>query len=370
MQNVEKHSKTIRDVDVRKDFLSDLNNLSNARSLVCFGKVKDLFVEKWSKVPEAQHPLENIKKEWFSPRLTRFYRGAAEGYVMNNNGLESTNRVLKDSGTLHQRMPIVEFLPALKRWVTSQSRRRDPENPNYVKIVLDRPDILLRDMTDGYNLMKSKINFIIVQDHYIAVRSGKIGGVDFNYELAKSVYEQYKNDDYESMQQYVAFQSQVHIVGPDRSCNCYTFGRQFKCSHSLCVQILADNLHVEDTAKTILLGGRRQPGRPKKAAGRYIIQDYDLVRANDQLPANNADAYESDNDEYPDERHDDVHKDYYHDYIQEDEPPAKLIRTTSLTSTSPYDESSHMQHNNHSMSATSTSRSSPHDESSDRKSVV
>ena len=78
---------------------------------------KTFFVEKLSKVEAAKGPLESIKKEWFSQRLTRFYRGAAEGYVMNNNGLKSTKKVFRDRGTIREHMPILKFLPAVQRWV-------------------------------------------------------------------------------------------------------------------------------------------------------------------------------------------------------------------------------------------------------------
>ena len=123
---------------------------------------------------------------------------------MNNNGLESTNKVFKDRSTLHERMPIIKFLPAVRKWVGTQSRRRDPGNINCVSITMHKPDILLKDMTNGYNLMKSKMRFYKVQDHSIGVTNDKIGDEPFSNELAKEVFEQYENDDYESMDQFCA----------------------------------------------------------------------------------------------------------------------------------------------------------------------
>lgn len=70
---------------------------------------EDFFLWKRSLVPQAKVPLDSIKKEWCSHRLTRFHRGSTDGYVMNNNGLESTNKVFKDSGTLMKRTAILEY---------------------------------------------------------------------------------------------------------------------------------------------------------------------------------------------------------------------------------------------------------------------
>lgn len=289
-----------------------MNTVSNARSATCFDKVKTFFVEKWSKVEAVKGPLESVEKEWFSQRLTRFYRGAAEGYVMNNNGLESTNKVFKDRGTIHERMPILEFLPAVQKWVGFKSARRDSLNVNYVSMALDRPDILLKDMTEGYNLIKTKINFINVQDYHIGVTDNRIDGEVFNYELAKQLFEHYKNDDYNSMDQYTAFQQHVHIIDPNRKCNCYEFGREFKCKHSLCVQILVDKIPVDPSAKTILLGQRRKPGRPKKAAGRYVIQEYNMRRADEQHPGDHMDGDDHDDE---DDGNFNFHEENRHDMV-------------------------------------------------------
>lgn len=78
-------------------FRNDLNGLSGAWSEICFRKVSQLFIDKWSLL--AEDVIDYLKKLWMTQRLRRFYRGAADGYAMNNNGLEAYNKVLKDSGT-------------------------------------------------------------------------------------------------------------------------------------------------------------------------------------------------------------------------------------------------------------------------------
>lgn len=274
---MEKTAKTLRRSDQRESFLKDLNSLSDCWSQDCFAKVSSLFVEKWSAVPSAQVPLEHFKKIWLSERVCRFYRGSAEGYVMNNNGLEATNRVLKDTGTFHELIPIMQFLPAMTTFIGDQSFRRNPQNINTVKFSPLRPDINLKDMTDGYLLMTSQMRFITVNEHLIAVDSNRIGNEPFDQAMADSIYTQYTTCKWDSMDHFNSFQLHVHVITPQRSCNCHEFGNNFKCCHVMCLEMLVDNIAVPDSAKTVPLGTKRKPGRPRKAVGRYKIQDYRIT---------------------------------------------------------------------------------------------
>jgi hypothetical protein len=75
---------------------------------------------------------------------------------MDNNGLESNKRLFKDTGTFHEQMPILELLPTLKAWIGSESRRRDPENMNYIKFAVNL-DIGTKDLTEGWALLQIKM---------------------------------------------------------------------------------------------------------------------------------------------------------------------------------------------------------------------
>lgn len=105
-QNVEKKTKTIKSANARASFLGDLNHLSNAVSEECFNNVVKLFKSKWRAIPDATVAFKHFEKDWLNDRLSRFYRGAAEGYAMNNNGLEATYKTLKDNASLHEQMPV------------------------------------------------------------------------------------------------------------------------------------------------------------------------------------------------------------------------------------------------------------------------
>ena len=269
---MEKKAKTIKDADRRASFLADLNSLSNAGSEECFDNVVELFKVKWRAVPDATVALKHFEKEWLSERLTRFYRGAAEGFAMNNNGLESTNKTLKDTATLHEQMPILEFIPTMTQWIGIQSYRRNPDNINYVKIAEVPSELDTKDMTDGFSLCQAKTPFIKVDNHYISI--SKIV-VPFTVDIARSAYRRYCESDYGTMNKYNSFQKYVHVISPTRRCNCYEYGRTSKCKHSTCVKIMIDHIAVPPEARTVPLGCRRKPGRPPMALGRYVVQTYD-----------------------------------------------------------------------------------------------
>ena len=288
-----KAAKSIKDKDQRISFLNDLNGVSGAWSELCFHKTTTLFIKKWSLVQSAASSLEKLRKEWLNPRLCRFYRGAAEGYSMNNNGLEAYNKVLKDSCTFHERLPINQLLPAMGKWIGDQSHRRDPQNINFLEFALE-PEIKLMDVTEGYNLARKKIKLIQLQGHYICVNDNRIQGNVFDRNMANAIFTQYRECNWKTLDQYNAFQSQVHVITPDRKCNCYQFGKKFKCAHVECVKIMIDRAVVPEAAKIIPLHVRRKPGRPKQALGRYVRQDYAPDFANDDDDDNDHDDDEGD----------------------------------------------------------------------------
>lgn len=269
---MEKSAKSIKSQELRSSFLGDLNKLSEAGSEECFDKIVILFKEKWGAEESATVALNHLVNEWLNQRLTRFYRGAAEGYAMNNNGLEGTNKGIKDTATFHELMPLLAFLPTMADWIGTQSFRRNPENVNCIPLAHVPSDLNTKEMTDGFNLWKSKKIFSLVENHYISVTNQANGIVKLSLLESQEIYRKYRDSSYDSMDDYVSFQKYVQVITPDRRCNCHEFGRKFKCPHSTCVRIMIDRIHVPPCAKTIPLSCRRKPGRPPMALGRYVIQ--------------------------------------------------------------------------------------------------
>jgi hypothetical protein len=120
------------------------------------------------------------------------------------------------------------------------------------------------------------MEFIRIQDHYISVDDNTVEGKRFTPEIAVILYEQYRSNAFDTLDDYNSFQHKVHIVTPGRQCNCYQHGREFKCPHTIAISILVDRINVPDVAKSVKIGTRRQSGRPIEALDRYKIQDYGI----------------------------------------------------------------------------------------------
>lgn len=74
---------------------------------------------------------------------------------MNTNGLEGTNKFIKDELTFRQLMPVLDFLQKALLWLREQSEKRDegPEgerNPNVLKFAT-RHDFTTLDKTKAHS---------------------------------------------------------------------------------------------------------------------------------------------------------------------------------------------------------------------------
>ena len=143
-------------------FTGDILQLQLAWSEDCFNSVTTLFIEKWESIAlEADDDvaesvsitINHFKHVWLKESVCNWYRGAAEGHPMNNNGLESTNGTLKDEVTSHLLMPFEEFLGETMKWFTFESLCRKEGG---VKCVVNtEPSISRTIYEQGYKLYKA-----------------------------------------------------------------------------------------------------------------------------------------------------------------------------------------------------------------------
>ena len=69
----------------------------------------------------------HFKYEWCNARLGNWCSGHALNCVINTNGLESTDKVIKDELTYRQLMPVMDFLQRSLVWLQEQSEKRAEE---------------------------------------------------------------------------------------------------------------------------------------------------------------------------------------------------------------------------------------------------
>ena len=134
-QGTEKAAKRIFDVNVKAQFMQDINAISYAWS--------PTFFQNWEghASPIIVDITNHFRAEWCNVRLGNWSCGHAHNCVVNTNGLEATNKVIKDELTYHHLMPVMDFLRQALIWLREQSERRSdgPEGfPNLNKVAFAR----------------------------------------------------------------------------------------------------------------------------------------------------------------------------------------------------------------------------------------
>lgn len=172
-------------MQLRAQFLQDIKAISYAWSPAAAVRLKSLFFEKWEghANPVVIDVTGHFKREWCNERLGNWTRGNAHNCVINTNGLEATNKVIKDELTYRQLMPVMDFLPRSLLWVKEQSVRRSDgpdQNPNANKITFAQEHTrTTNDWTcanSWVNNTSKQIRFLPLLNAYVATAPGVRGG--------------------------------------------------------------------------------------------------------------------------------------------------------------------------------------------------
>lgn len=119
LQGVEKATKRIVKIQLKAQFMQDIDAISYAWSPAAATALKELFFNKWERHenPIVVDVTNHSRTEWCSVRLGNCSCGHARNCVINTNGLEATNKVIKDELTYRQLMPVLDFLRQALVWL-------------------------------------------------------------------------------------------------------------------------------------------------------------------------------------------------------------------------------------------------------------
>jgi hypothetical protein len=126
----------------KENIKQDICSLQLSESEDIFESAYILFKEKWLKVNSTEIPtkkfFEYFEGEWIN-KHPGWYEGYASGVPSTNNGLESTNRVIKDEGTYRIKLSLGRFLEVVKtniveRWSKEMDETKAFSKPFYEKI--------------------------------------------------------------------------------------------------------------------------------------------------------------------------------------------------------------------------------------------
>ena len=96
----------------KESIKQDICSLQLSESEAVFDAAYKLFKDKWLKVNSNKIPTKKFfdyfESEWIQ-KHPGWYEGFAPGVPSTNNGLESTNRVIKDAGRYRVKLSLGRF---------------------------------------------------------------------------------------------------------------------------------------------------------------------------------------------------------------------------------------------------------------------
>lgn len=125
--------------------LSDLDLLQISPSFESFQIALNLFFEKWKKEEEF---IAYFKEQWVEKNCN-WFKGVAKFIPKTDNALEGKNKWIKDSNTMRERPPLVQFLNSLLKMCNDWSCEYIQD-----KVFISEPTIDLPLWTVSYQWVK------------------------------------------------------------------------------------------------------------------------------------------------------------------------------------------------------------------------
>jgi hypothetical protein len=146
-RNVDQHLRSIKEKDIKDEIDTDIDDLQIMYSKETFDYALKLFKEKWrgKENPSIDDFLDYFEKVWIRETINpatgkktchnKWYEGAHSiGQPSSNNGLESTNRVIKDKFTQRERMAISRYLENSFDMITNWSKDRKGDKAFLIRL--------------------------------------------------------------------------------------------------------------------------------------------------------------------------------------------------------------------------------------------
>ena len=286
-QATEKYAKKIVDMQLKAQFMQDINAISYAWSPAAAIRLKELFFLKYEHHPNpvVVDVTAHFKNEWCNARLGNWCSGHALNCVINTNGLESTNKVIKDELTYRQLMPVMDFLQRSLVWLQEQSEKRAEEVnglPNANRITFATEHTFTTNNWTGSNswrLNRSKqIRFLPQENIYVAVAPGIRG--DLTDARARAYVATFTDCTWGTFDEYTSMFFNVSILHYDVTrpekyrCTCSVNAKEFTCVHTLGVAMMRGTLVAPHAAQIHLLGRKRKRGRKPLAAPAWEMMPF------------------------------------------------------------------------------------------------
>jgi hypothetical protein len=213
--------------------------------------------------------------------LSHWATGHCRNNSMNNNGTESSNKVVKEKVTIHQQIPAIIFAKKIADWMGYNSRRRDPANANYIEFSFTHT-FITKDWTKAFAFKNNKrVQMRLVDGIYVLLSPYTNGHLDD--EKARKIIKRFENLEFKDYLEYTIDLHNAFVLHEDASrpegyrCTCPINAKEFTCEHSLAVANIRGNILPPEAAQVKLLGQKRKRGRRPQVAGAWAFQQLDIA---------------------------------------------------------------------------------------------
>ncbi|XP_055307521.1 uncharacterized protein LOC129571717 [Sitodiplosis mosellana] len=244
--------------------LDDIRKIQKAPNRSMFEMMCELFCEKWKRL-ESEF-IEYFRKQWLGD-LNNWFEGAAEYTPSTNNGVESHNANIKRKVTLRRRLPLNQFLAAMKHLTETCSEQFS----NGKRQIATEPIIKREMMLNAAYMCQSNFKCFKARSRTAGslvylVPSSTCEEADANEIHYKRLVER----KWTSFDEFIkhGFQK-FYVVNISMSswknkstCTCVSFFKENMCKHVLAIGMLHKIIDCPDSSNPVLLNQhKRNAGR-------------------------------------------------------------------------------------------------------------
>ena len=188
-----------------------------------------------------------------------------------NNGLESTNNVIKQENTFRKRLPLAKFLEVSKSIVNRWSKERDPDNLLYRKPFVTTPDVSIADYRKAYEWCKNPSRVTNASgDEYFSRPKDSLAknllSSDIQcYRQSLTSFSSHTFDSYYSLVNGIWHTRFNRTNFKLSTCTCPSYFRDYICKHILGVAAITKINPIPNEAKAVCIEQKAPRGRPAKA---------------------------------------------------------------------------------------------------------
>lgn len=249
--------------------ISDIKKVQQASNRAMFDMMCKLLCAKWDSLEPIF--IAYFKKQWMD-KLSNWFEGSANYTPSSNNGVESHNASIKRKITLRKRLPLNQFLVAIKQLTETCSKqfstgiRQIATEPNIIREMMVNAAFMCQSQFKCFKVKCSNENTIV----FVVPSQTNCEEINANEKHYRSlVNRQWKSFDEfitHGFQKFYIVKVSVSAWKNESTCTCVCFFKKNICKHVIAIAMREKLIAIPNTANPTLLNqNKRKQGRTNNA---------------------------------------------------------------------------------------------------------